>query len=147
MGSEQGKLASTQDDVTWKDRLKTRRHKYITPLIIVPFIDRMILIGVLPKPEQGYKVSWNEQDTLRPPEQSNVAAKRAEAMERYARSGLEKYMSFEEFLVRELDYSREDAQVVSKTGNPNFVLPGKESGFGPDDQDGRDLKDEESEQV
>src|SRR3990167_332155 len=50
MGSERGELASTQDDSSWNDRLKHRQEMYVTPCIIIPFIDRMIATGVLPKP-------------------------------------------------------------------------------------------------
>jgi hypothetical protein len=49
-GSERGELASSQDDAAWNDRLKLRQNIYITPRIIVPFIDRLITIGVLPEP-------------------------------------------------------------------------------------------------
>lgn len=52
-GSERGELASSQDDATWNDRLKLRQCTYITPKIIIPFIDRLIAMGVLPKPKQG----------------------------------------------------------------------------------------------
>jgi hypothetical protein len=50
MGSERGELASSQDDASWNDRLKARQNGYITPRIIVPFIDRLISVGVLPEP-------------------------------------------------------------------------------------------------
>lgn len=50
MGSERGELASSQDDSSWNDRLKNRQNVYVTPHIIVPFVDRMIAAGVLPKP-------------------------------------------------------------------------------------------------
>jgi hypothetical protein len=51
MGSERGELASSQDDASWNDRLKARQQGYITPRIIVPFIDRLISVGVLPEPD------------------------------------------------------------------------------------------------
>lgn len=54
MGTERGELASSQDDGSWNDRLRERQHKYITPLVIAPFIDRLIMIGVLPEPKQGF---------------------------------------------------------------------------------------------
>jgi hypothetical protein len=50
MGSERGELASSQDDASWNDRLKARQQGYITPRIIVPFVDRLIAVGVLPEP-------------------------------------------------------------------------------------------------
>lgn len=49
-GSERGELASSQDDAAWNDRIKFRQKNYITPRIIVPFIDRLIAVGVLPQP-------------------------------------------------------------------------------------------------
>ena len=49
-GSERGELASSQDDASWNDRLKARQNGYITPRIIVPFVDRLISVGVLPVP-------------------------------------------------------------------------------------------------
>lgn len=49
-GSERGELASSQDDSSWNDRLKARQLGYITPRIIVPFVDRLISVGVLPEP-------------------------------------------------------------------------------------------------
>jgi len=52
-GSERGELASSQDDASWNDRLRGRQRSWITPRIIVPFVDRLILCGVLPKPVGG----------------------------------------------------------------------------------------------
>lgn len=50
-GSERGELASSQDDSQWNDRIRERQNGYITPVIIVPFIDRLILMGVLEPPQ------------------------------------------------------------------------------------------------
>jgi hypothetical protein len=50
MGSERGELASTQDDSTWNDRKSERQNGHMTHNIIVPFVDRLIAVGVLPVP-------------------------------------------------------------------------------------------------
>lgn len=50
MGSERGELASAQDDAAWNDRLRERQRTHITPRVIVPFVDRLIAVGVLPVP-------------------------------------------------------------------------------------------------
>lgn len=52
-GSERGELASSQDDGAWNDRLKFRQYMYISPKIIVPFIDRLVLLGILPQPKKS----------------------------------------------------------------------------------------------
>jgi len=49
-GSERGELASSQDDAQWNDRIQSRQWTYITPRIIIPLFDRLILMGVLPEP-------------------------------------------------------------------------------------------------
>lgn len=54
-GSERGELASSQDDSSWNDRLRERQLNYLTPKVIVPFIDRLIQLGVLPAPTKSKK--------------------------------------------------------------------------------------------
>lgn len=52
-GSERGELASSQDDAAWNDRLRFRQMQFITPHVIVPLLDRLITLGVLPAPQTG----------------------------------------------------------------------------------------------
>lgn len=52
-GSERGELASSQDDSSWNDRIRARQQNYVTPKIIIPFIDRLIAAGILPEPKGG----------------------------------------------------------------------------------------------
>jgi hypothetical protein len=61
-GSERGELASSQDDSAWNDRLRHRQNEYITPKIIVPFIDRLIMLGVLPEPSAKGTKSISKDD-------------------------------------------------------------------------------------
>lgn len=49
-GSERGELASGQDDDNWNDRKTERIKTYNVPRVTVPFVDRLIAIGVLPEP-------------------------------------------------------------------------------------------------
>ena len=123
MGTERGKLASTQDEGTWKDRLMARRVNYVTPRIIVPFINRLILTGVLPIPTKGYKVDWSEQDTMKPAERSNVASQRAEALTKYIQGKVYKLIKPMDYLTRELGYDREDAQsIIDNAGGEEAIV-------------------------
>ena len=65
-GSERGELASSQDDASWNDRLRERQRNYLTPRLIVPFIDRLILYGVLPEP--AMKKPEGKPETVQEPE-------------------------------------------------------------------------------
>lgn len=56
-GSERGELASSQDDSQWNDVVRARQHLHVTPNIVAPFIDRLIMCGVLPEPKYKPPVS------------------------------------------------------------------------------------------
>jgi hypothetical protein len=111
MGSERGELASTQDADSWERRLDRRRLKYITPRIIVPFIDRLIRIGVLPVPKQ-YTVKWSKEDTMTPGEKADRLVKRTQAYAAYISGGVEALMPPHDYLVREAEYSDEEATAI-----------------------------------
>ena len=72
MGSERGELASSQDDSAWNDRLRHRQLFLLTPRMIVPFIDRLIHMKVLPQP-RGYSVVWPDLESLSDTDKANIA--------------------------------------------------------------------------
>lgn len=111
MGSERGELASSEDKGSWNGRLNGRQIGYITPRIIVPFADRLIMIGVLPEPE-GYSVVWPDLDALTDEQQAAVAAKRTEAMAKYVGGNVEAIMPPLDFLTRILGMTNEEAEAI-----------------------------------
>src|SRR3990167_5022213 len=58
LGSEQGKMASTQDEVNWNGRIADRQINFAEPVILRPLIDRLLLVGALPRPEGEYTITW-----------------------------------------------------------------------------------------
>jgi len=111
MGSERGELASSQDAKSWDNRLKKRRNKYLTPRVVVPFIDRLIRLGVLPIPKQ-YIVTWQEEETMTRSEKADVAVKRTQALAAYIQGGVENLIAPQDYLTRELDYTDEEAEAM-----------------------------------
>lgn len=112
IGNQVGELrAATESRMEWNGRLQSRRTGYVTPRLIVPFIDRLIATGVLPRPS-GYSVMWPEPETLMPSEQAEIAAKRTEAISKYVQSGIEALIPPMDYLTRELGYTDEEAQSV-----------------------------------
>lgn len=103
MGSERGELSSGQDDTTWNGRLKARQRQYLTPRIIVPFVDRLIQLYVLPKPI-GYSVEWPDLDTLQPIQQAQVAAALTGAITAYVSSGADALIAPTDFFVHILGF-------------------------------------------
>lgn len=61
-GSERGELASSQDDSSWNDRVRERQLNTITPKIIIPFVDRLIQMGVLPEPKTGKQPTVSDEE-------------------------------------------------------------------------------------
>jgi len=130
IGSERGELASSQDTKAWNGRLQNRQINYITPRIIVPFVDRLIAIGVLPEPE-GYSATWPDLTSLTEDEKATIANKRTEAMAKYIQGSVEAILPPMDFLVRELGYTEDQAEVILDKVMADFKEPGERT-----DEDG-----------
>lgn len=89
MGSERGELSSGDDKVKWNKRLFARQHEFITPRVLVPFINRLINLGVLDKPvKTGYKIHWPDPSMVSPTEKADVFLKRMQAYGFYVSQGV-----------------------------------------------------------
>lgn len=74
LGSEEGRLAADQDSKNFLKRVVRRREKHCSPYIIMPFVRRMIELGVLPTPKKQPYVKWTAE--LNPlADQADVASK------------------------------------------------------------------------
>lgn len=75
MGSEQGKLAAKMDRSNWDDRVQDRRDDFAGPLIVRPFVDRLIKLGALPEPKVtgDYDVRWSQLKILDDEQRSEIA--------------------------------------------------------------------------
>lgn len=72
MGSEQAKLAAEQDRVSYDRDIESRRGEYAEPMIIRPFVDRLIELGVLPE-APDYEVRWSQIRTKSDAEKADLA--------------------------------------------------------------------------
>lgn len=110
-GSERGELASTQDDQAWNDRLKQRQDSYITPRILVPFIDRLIMVGVLPEPEH-WCAEWPDLTSKSDEQKSTVGNTRTTALAAYVSGGLEAIITPVDYLVEIMGMDEEVAMTI-----------------------------------
>jgi len=110
-GSERGELASSQDAGSWNDRMRDRQSGYLTPRVIVPFVDRLIALGVLPEPEE-YTVYWPDLAALSEQEKATVAVTKTDAMGKYLQGGVEALMTPMDYLTRVLEFSEEEAESI-----------------------------------
>ncbi|MFH1547297.1 MAG: phage portal protein, partial [bacterium] len=86
LGSERGELASEQDERAWNERVDERRRDHAELMILRPFIDKQIEIGVLPKPIEGYNVEWPDISVPSAKETAEVMRLKTEALSKYAMS-------------------------------------------------------------
>ena len=109
-GSERGELASSQDERKWRGKITGRQSRYLTPRMIVPFVDRLIQYRVLPEPVDGYRVFWPDAEKLTPEQQAKVAESRMKATAAYVQGGVNQMIPEIVFLTKELGYDDEEAQ-------------------------------------
>jgi len=83
-GSERGELASSQDESNWNTRIDERRNDFAVPIIIRPFIERLILFGILPV--RDFNTVWPDPLPLDAETISVVNKNQTSALVEYAES-------------------------------------------------------------
>lgn len=114
MGSERGELASSQDSRHWNNVIVSRRNNHLTPRLIVPLVNRFILLGLLPTPgEDGFNVTWPEIETLTPLEKADQAMKITQAIIAYVQGDGVTVLPLSHFLTLVLGFSHDDAEAIT----------------------------------
>ena len=113
LGSEEGKLASTQDKRTWNSRVTRRQNNYCTPMIIRPFIDHLIMIGCLPEPKQ-YTVVWPDLNVSTEDEIAKVALNRTDSFSKYVAGGVDVLVPPRKYFTEVHKMSEEVADAILK---------------------------------
>ena len=111
MGSERGELSSSQDSITWNNRVASRQNGYVTSQIIVPFINRLILMGILPEPI-SYNIVWPDLNNLSEEAMADVAVKRTEALAKYVQGGVDALISPVDYLTAILGMTVDEATEI-----------------------------------
>lgn len=117
-GSERGELASSQDDSSWNDRLRHRQNFYLTPRVIVPFVDRLIQIGVLPEPE-GYSVVWPDLDSLSEKDKATIALTNTQSDAAYVSGNVEAILSPMNYWTKTRGFDQEEANEIMEAAQAN----------------------------
>lgn len=152
-GSEVGQLASGQDVKAWNGRVQTRRVEYVSPFIIRPFVDRLIVLGILPKPEGSpddeapsrtdglpkYLIHWNDRNAASEQEKAEVAEKRTNAIAKYVSGGCDQVIPPEHFLELIIGFDAEEVEAILNEAEETME---EGSRFAPDpaEQHQRDIE-------
>lgn len=112
LGTERGEAAASQDDAAWNDRIRERENDHITPRMIVPTVDRLILMGILPVPSEGYRVQWPDLESQGAIEKANSAMKLSQALAQYVSSGAALLMPMQHFLTKIMKMTDSEARSI-----------------------------------
>ena len=117
MGSEAAHLASTQDALNWNQRLAQRQAKYLTPLLLRPFIDRMIATGVVEAPaeQDEYEVTWPDLNTQTDKDKAEVAKTVADALAKYIQGDIQALIPPVAWLVNVMGWEKGEALAALET--------------------------------
>jgi uncharacterized protein len=111
IGSEEAKLASSQDVKNLNRRLVRREEKFAGPIIVRPFAGRLIQAGVLPKPK-SFHLHWPDLNTLSRHEKAQVAKLMTDSMAKYMQWEISKLIPPMEFLTLILHFSQAEAKMI-----------------------------------
>lgn len=125
VGSEAAQLASEQDSRSWNRRVARRRREYLNPFVIKPFIERLILFGVLPKPEQ-IEIWWPDLNSASDQDKALVAERKTNAITKYVQAGADLLIPPFHFLTLVVGLTDDEARSV--------IEAAEEQGKEPDDR-------------
>lgn len=101
LGSERGELSSNQDERSWAKQMQNRQKRHCETNILWPFIERLVTVGVLPKPKKSLEVRWRDMLAPGARETADVGLVRAQAIAAYVNA-----IGAEDILPREIFYDK-----------------------------------------
>ena len=114
-GSERGELSSDQDKTEWLTKIHARQLNYAEPRIVRVFIDRLVEIGVLPKPQDRYTVMWEDLFSITMKEKAEIGRIRATALKEYAMSPMaESIIPADAFLEHIIGFDKEEIELIKE---------------------------------
>lgn len=89
LGSEEGRLQSSEDKLTWNQRLGRRISRFVNPEILKNVIWRLVAVGVLPCPKnKTFKISWPDLNSPTDEDKANLSLKWTQALSQYVATGI-----------------------------------------------------------
>jgi len=139
LGSEEAKLASVQDKRTWNNRVARRQNNYLSPMVLRPFVDRLIAVGCLPIPKQ-YTAVWPDLNAATDDDISKIALTRTTAFAQYIAGGVDNLVPPLQYFTKIHKMSDAEAQAIEteRTKYESELRPEE-----PKDEGGNEDKDKD----
>jgi hypothetical protein len=115
IGTEEAKLAADQDASAWNERVTNRQTKYLTPDVITPFVERLIIMGILSPLDDmdaGLVVNWADPHTTSDTEKAQIAFQMSQAMGAYVSGGCDVLVPPKQYLTMFLNFTDEEADAI-----------------------------------
>ena len=122
-GSERGELASSQDVDSWHSIIQVRRDEFAENEIIGKFVDRMIVLGILPV-ITAWEVLWTPLAVPSEKERAEVGKVRATALKEYfSNPAAQEAIPPESFMKFFLGFSDSEIEIIN--ANIEEILAGE----------------------
>lgn len=112
LGSEQGELASSQDDKSWNKKLTSRRKRYLNPKVILRLVQHLQRAGVLPTTAKPLVIEWEDIDQPTSTEIATKANQITEALAKYIAGNVDTLIQPKQYLVNVLGWEEELVDAV-----------------------------------
>ena len=86
IGSERGELASEQDRSNWANRIEERQKFYAEPMVLSPFVEMSVNLGLIPEPSGDIEIIWPDSFAPSPLERAQTMAQKARAATNLAKA-------------------------------------------------------------
>lgn len=139
LGSEAAHLASSQDQETWNKRIQKRQNKYLTPMLIRPFVQQLQLYGILPDVEE-FNVSWDDLFEPTAQDKADVLKSITESMAKYIAGQVDLLVPPLEYLTVFMGLELEQAEFILEAAVKRAVEI--EAEMSMEDDDGNDVEEE-----
>lgn len=127
LGTEEARLASSQDVKTWNKRINRRQDKYITPMVLRPLIDRLIELQVLPAPveDAGYVIEWPDLNSPTDQDKAEHSKVIAESLAKYIGGQVDTLIPPQEWMSMIMGMSVEEVRQISESAEA-YITGGAE---------------------
>lgn len=119
LGSEVGQLAGEQDTGRWNDRIQGRQNEYLVPNVLRRFVDRLIWLGVLPKPKDTYTAEWEQITNDTEAERVDLAGKKITTINAYVSGGAEQELAPVDFWTKIMGLEQDEAEAIMENAQKN----------------------------
>lgn len=112
IGNETGERATLDDSKSWSGRIQSRNKRFTTPRLVIPLVDRLINLKVLPKPGKGYRLWWPDIYSMSDDEKAKVLLTKTQAYGTYIEKGIEQVIPPMDYMTKFDDMEEEVAESI-----------------------------------